>query len=64
MSDGIAVNAQGTTAEGNDIPQEAYGALNIEALRVLRGMPNWTPAKQRGLEVRMRYTLPITFRLQ
>lgn len=64
VSDGITANAQGTVAEGNNIPQEAYGALNIEALRVLRGMPNWTPAKQRGLEVRMRYTLPITFRLQ
>lgn len=63
-SDGITVNAQGTTAEGNDIPKEAYGALNIEALRVLRGMPNWTPAKQRGQVVRMRYTLPVTFRLQ
>ncbi|MCR5043965.1 MAG: energy transducer TonB [Bacteroidaceae bacterium] len=64
VSDGIAVNAQGTTAEGNDIPQEAYGALNIEALRVLRGMPNWTPAKQRGQVVRLKYTLPVTFRLQ
>lgn len=64
VSDGITVNAQGTTAEGNDIPKEAYGALNIEALRVLRGMPNWTPAKQRGQVVRMRYTLPVTFRLQ
>lgn len=62
--DGITVNAQGTTAEGNDIPKEAYGALNIEALRVLRGMPNWTPAKQRGQVVRMRYTLPVTFRLE
>lgn len=64
VSDGITVNAQGTTAEGNDISKEAYGALNIEALRVLRGMPNWTPAKQRGQVVRMRYTLPVTFRLQ
>ena len=64
VSNGIAVNAQGTTAEGNDIPQEAYGALNIEALRVLRGMPNWTPAKQRGQVVRLKYTLPVTFRLQ
>lgn len=64
VSDGITVNAQGTTAEGNDIPKEAYGALNIEALRVLRGMPNWTPAKQRGQVVRMRYTLPVTFRLE
>ena len=62
--DGITVNAQGTTAEGNDIPKEANGALNIEALRVLRGMPNWTPAKQRGQVVRMRYTLPVTFRLE
>ena len=64
VSDGITVNAQGTTAEGNDIRKEAYGALNIEALRVLRGMPNWIPAKQRGQTVRMKYTLPITFRLQ
>ena len=64
VSDGITVNAQGTTAEGNDIPKEANGALNIEALRVLRGMPNWTPAKQRGQVVRMRYTLPVTFRLE
>lgn len=64
VSDGITVNAQGTTAEGNDIPKEAYGALNIEALRVLRGMPNWTPAKQRGQTVRMKYTLPVTFRLE
>ncbi|MBO4215635.1 MAG: energy transducer TonB, partial [Bacteroidaceae bacterium] len=64
VSDGITVNAQGTAAEGNNIPQEAYGALNIEALRVLRGMPNWIPAKQRGQVVRMKYTLPVTFRLQ
>ncbi len=62
--DGITVNAQGTTAEGNDIPKEAYGALNIEALRVLREMPKWIPAKQRGQVVRLKYTLPVTFRLQ
>ena len=62
--DGITVNAQGTTAEGNDIPKEAYGALNIEALRVLREMPKWIPAKQRGQVVRLKYTIPVTFRLQ
>ena len=64
VSDGITVNAQGTTAEGNDIPKEAYGALNIEAVRVIREMPNWIPAKQQGEAVRMKYTLPINFRLQ
>ena len=62
--DGISVNAQGTAAEANKAPKEAYDALNIEALRVLRGMPNWTPAKQRGEVVRLKYTLPVTFRLQ
>ena len=64
VSDGITVNAQGTTAEGNDIPQEAFDALNAEAVRVLREMPKWIPAKQRGQVVRMMYTLPVTFRLQ
>ena len=61
---GITVNAQGSATEENKIPQEAFDALNAEALRVLRGMPNWTPAKQRGQTVRMKYTLPVTFRLE
>ena len=62
--DGITVTAQGTAAEENNTSKEAYGALNIEAVRVIRNMPKWIPAKQRGQVVRMRYTLPITFRLQ
>lgn len=61
---GITVNAQGSATEENKVPQEAFDALNAEALRVLRGMPNWTPAKQRGQTVRMKYTLPVTFRLE
>ena len=61
---GITVNAQGSATEESKVPQEAFDALNAEAVRVLREMPKWIPAKQRGQEVRMRYTLPITFRLQ
>ena len=61
---GITVNALGSATEESKVPQEAFDALNAEAVRVLREMPKWTPAKQRGQEVRMRYTLPITFRLQ
>lgn len=38
--------------------------LDQEALRVLKSMPNWTPGKQRGEEVRVRFTLPVVFRLQ
>lgn len=39
-------------------------ALDKEALRVVKSMPKWTPGKQRGKAVRVKYTVPVTFRLQ
>ena len=39
-------------------------SLDKEAVRVLKSMPNWIPGKQNGSPVRVKYTLPITFRLQ
>ena len=39
-------------------------SLNAEAIRVVQSMPKWEPAKQRGQAVRVRYTVPIQFRLQ
>ena len=38
--------------------------LDAEALRVVKSMPNWTPGKQRGEAVRVKFTIPIVFRLQ
>ena len=38
--------------------------LDKEALRVVSMMPKWKPGKQRGKEVRVRFTLPVMFRLQ
>ena len=38
-------------------------ALNEEALRVVRNMPDWEPGKQRGEPVNVRYKLPIRFAL-
>jgi TonB family protein len=35
-----------------------------EALRVVRSMPRWTPGTQNGKAVRVRYNIPVTFRLQ
>jgi len=35
-----------------------------EAMRVVKGMPAWTPGRQRGKAVRVRYNLPILFRLR
>lgn len=39
-------------------------SLDAEALRVLKTMPKWKPGKQKGEEVRVRFTLPVVFRLQ
>jgi len=38
--------------------------LDKEALRVINTMPNWTPGKHKDKVVKVRYTLPIQFRLQ
>lgn len=37
--------------------------LDKEALRVINNMPKWTPGKQRGKAVRVKYTVPVNFRL-
>ena len=39
-------------------------SLDKEAVRVLKAMPKWIPGKQNGSAVRVKYTLPVTFRLQ
>ena len=38
--------------------------LDAEALRVMKEMPKWKPGMQKGQVVRVKYTLPVTFRLQ
>ena len=35
-----------------------------EAIRVVKEMPKWQPAKQRGKAVRQQFVLPVTFNLQ
>lgn len=37
--------------------------LDKEALRVISTMPKWTPGEQRGKAVRVRFTVPVNFRL-
>ena len=39
-------------------------SLDKEAQRVVRSMPHWIPGKQNGSAVRVKYTVPVTFRLQ
>ena len=47
---------------------EIYESCGIEdfekeSLRVLRAMPNWIPGEQEGKKVRVRYIVPINFKL-
>ena len=37
--------------------------LDAEALRVISSMPNWIPGKQDGKPVAVKYTIPVTFKL-
>ncbi len=39
-------------------------SLSDEAVRVLESSPKWTPGKQRSTPVRVKYTLPVEFRIQ
>ena len=39
-------------------------AYDKEALRVAKSMPKWIPGKQNGVAVRVRYLVPVTFRLE
>jgi len=39
-------------------------SLDKEAQRVVKSMPRWIPGKQNGSAVRVKYTVPVTFRLQ
>ncbi|RYU95937.1 energy transducer TonB [Emticicia agri] len=38
--------------------------LDEEATRVVKLMPKWIPGKQNGRNVRVRFTLPVTFKLE
>ena len=41
---------------------DAY--LDKEAIRVISSMPKWKPGVQNGKKVRVKYTVPVVFRLQ
>lgn len=58
----FVVNKDGSISN-DSVVRSVDPQLDAEALRVVRSMPNWTPGKQRGKEVRVRFTLPVTFHL-
>jgi TonB-dependent SusC/RagA subfamily outer membrane receptor len=63
--DKLVVQAYSTTATNDSVEfKNARIALEKEAIRVLQLMPKWEPGMQKGEAVRVRYTIPITYRLR
>lgn len=56
------------TKDGSIVEPEIYRSvhplIDAEAMRVVLSMPKWNPGLIKGKPARVRYTLPLTFRLQ
>lgn len=59
----FVVNKDGTLSNLK-IKESINPNLNKEALRVVKAMPKWTPGKQDGKNVSVKYSIPINFKLQ
>jgi len=57
------VNTDGSIADVNAI-RGVDPSLDREAERLVRDMPKWTPGKQNGKPVRVKFNVPVTFKLQ
>ena len=56
----FVVNTDGSICN-DSVVRSVDPILDAEAIRVVRSMPNWTPGKQRGEPVRVRFTMPVAF---
>lgn len=56
------VNTDGSISDATVI-RSVDPACDEEALRFINSMPHWTPGQTDGKNVRVRYILPVTFRL-
>ena len=60
----FVVNKDGSIVEVVAVRSSGEPSLDKEAIRVINSMPKWKPGKQRGKPVRVKYTVPVNFRLQ
>ena len=59
----FVVNEDGSITDVQ-VMRDVGGGTGAEAVRVIKSMPKWTPGKQRGKPVKVRYTVPVNFKLQ
>jgi protein TonB len=59
----FVVNAKGEIEDAK-VARGIGGGCDKEALRMVNAMPKWKPGRQNGQNVKVYYTLPISFRLK
>ena len=60
----FVVNRDGSIVDVEVVRSGGDPSLDKEAIRVIKSMPKWKPGKQRGKAVRVKYTVPVNFKLQ
>ena len=58
----FVIEKDGSVADA-EVVKGVNEELDAEAIRVISSMPKWKPGKQRGENVRVKYTVPVNFRL-
>jgi protein TonB len=60
----FVIEKNGSVTDIQVVRSSGDASLDKEAERVIKTMPKWKPGKQRGKPVRVKYTIPVAFRLQ
>jgi len=60
----FVVDENGKVHDPKVIGKELSNGIDEEAQKVVSNMPNWTPGKVKGKNVKTRIVLPITFKLE
>lgn len=60
---GFTINEDGILSDIK-VMKSISPAFDEEAIRVVKSMPKWNPAKQNGKAVKSKYTIPVNFRIE
>ena len=60
----FTVNKDGSLVDIEVVRSGGDPSLDKEAIRVIKSMPKWKAGQQRGKPVRVKYTIPVNFKLQ
>ena len=60
----FVVNKDGSIDDIEVVRSGGDPSLDKEAVRVIRSMPKWKPGRHKGKAVKVKYTIPVNFRLQ